>query len=171
MPRQWIGRLMVSSMWLVTGTLSAQDSTHKGLVFGLRGPGLFIPVSPTAAVRFQAAATVSTSNGLDFWTTSLGASGVFYRRSWDALRTYIGPGITYTYSWTSNNPARTEILSGSFYFGTEYVLARRFSVFGELGVAYSRTTGSRVGPANDVIPMAPSGFWSLTNGVGLLFRF
>jgi hypothetical protein len=55
-------------------------------------------------------------------------------------------------------------------FGVEYAISSRFGAFGEVGLAYSRTNGTRLGPANTLVDIIPSNFWSITNGIGLLFR-
>jgi hypothetical protein len=107
--------------------------------------------------------SVTTQSVNDSTTFTVGASGLFYIARWDALRTYLSPRSAYgrgtTTSFTSSTQAvspqpsveftnTSYLASGSF--GAEYALGRRFAVFGEIGVAYTRltTTSAQPGAGN-----------------------
>ena len=169
MRTSWIRCILVGL--LVSMRLDAQDTSHVALVFGLHGPGVLVPVSSKTAVRLDAAVSKSSSGGLDTWNESVGMSALFYLQRWDALRTFVGPRVSYSHSKFGGGPATSTTWSGQGLFGTEYTLARRFGVFGEVGLSYARTTGTRVTVTNQAIPLAPNTQWSTTSGVGLLFRF
>jgi len=171
MHRRWSPRTLTLCICLFAGTLTAQEPLRKALVMGLHGPGLYMPITSSAALRADGLVSVSSSGGNDVWTESLNLSGLFYLSTSDALKTYVGPRVGYTYSAPSSAPAHTGTVSGSVFFGTEYSLGRAFGVFGEMGLTFSRTTGARVGPANDAIALVPSNFASTFSGVGLLLHF
>ena len=156
---------------LAAGTLTAQEGPHKALVMGLNGPGLYFPISNSAALRAEGAISYSSSGGLDNWTESLALSGMFFQSTSDALKMYLGPRVGFTHYAPSGGAAHEETLSGSLFFGTEYSLSGRFSVFGEAGLTYFRTTGSRLGVGNNTIQLNPTNSASIFNGVGVLLHF
>src|SRR2546430_13392771 len=94
-------------------------------------------------------ATLSTDE-----STGVGAgiSAVFYMGRWDALLTYVSPRFAYSRASTSastsgstligqstsNSTFSSYLTSGAF--GAQYALGRRFGLFGEVGVSYSRTS-------------------------------
>ena len=159
-------------MCLFAEVLTAQEPLRKALVMGLHGPGLYVPISSSAALRADAGVSVSATQGIDVWTGTVGVSGVFYESTSDALKTYVGPRIGYTYSAPSSGIAHTGTVAGSLFFGAEYSLSRRFGAFGEAGVTYTRTTGTRVNSqTNTAIDLAPSNSASTFTGVGLLLHF
>jgi hypothetical protein len=98
--------------------------------------------------------TTSSRSTSDSWTVGVGASGLFYISKSDGLSTYVSPRLMYTRgasSTTSSTPSPITpnpsefttsgyLASGSF--GAQYALGRRFGVFGEVGLAYSRTKAS-----------------------------
>ena len=97
--------------------------------------------------------SVTTS---DSWQFSAGLSALFYLSTHDALRTYVSPRWAYTR--TSNNNSSSTIpslslsstASGQSFagsFGAQYALGRRFGVFGEVGIVFSRSTVSPEAPA------------------------
>jgi hypothetical protein len=92
--------------------------------------------------------TITTSTS-DAWQVGVGLSALFYLTTHDALRTYISPRWSYVRTSTSNSsaglppPSQTSgsvgnghFVSGSF--GAQYALGRRFGLFGEVGVGYTR---------------------------------
>ena len=159
---RWIPMILIAST-----PLAAQDSSRVSLVIGLHGPGVLISSSRDVAFRFDGTVSESSSSGIDVWSGTIGMSGLFYLRSWDALRSYVGPRVSYSYTGSGAN---TKTWSGQFFFGTEYALGRRFGLFGELGPSYGRSTGTRVAFTGETVPTPSTTFWSIASGVGLLFR-
>jgi hypothetical protein len=116
----------------------------------------------------------STQTQFSTTSTSIttGLSGLFYVRKRDALSTFLSP--RYTYSQGSTTPSatpatasggtttRTHGVSGSF--GAQYAIGRRFSVFGEVGVAYSTSVGNS---PEAVTPSTTSRSENTGHGVGM----
>lgn len=169
MHRRWSPWTLIFCACLGAGTLTAQEAPRKALVLGLRGPGIYLPISNSAALRAEAAVSYSSSGNFSNWAEGVALSGVFYLSTFDALRTYWGPRIGFTYS--APGGAHSQVASGSVYYGAEYSLSRRFGVFGEAGVTYARTTGTRLGPSGEQIPIEPGNSTSTFSGVGLLLHF
>jgi opacity protein-like surface antigen len=155
---------------LVSMPLAAQDTNRVALVVGLHGLGVLVPISSTTAVRLDGALSKTSTGDFHAWNESVGMSALFYLRSWDALRSFVGPRVSYSYS-SSTGGATAKTWTGQLFVGAEYALGRRFGVFGEAGLSYGRTTSTRVSPTNEIFPTTPSTSWSTMNGVGLLFRF
>jgi autotransporter-like protein len=97
--------------------------------------------------------TSSTSTTTDSWQVSAGLSALFYLSKHDALRTYVSPRWAYTRvssTPSSTTGVQTGVVSGasghtnfvSGSFGAQYALGDRFSVFGEIGLGFSRTVSS-----------------------------
>jgi hypothetical protein len=93
--------------------------------------------------------TVISVTSSDFWQFSAGLSALFYLSTHDALKTYVSPRWAYTRSSNGNSSSTSLPLSltsttsgyslaGSF--GAQYALGRRFGVFGEVGLFFSRST-------------------------------
>jgi hypothetical protein len=155
---------------LAATRVAAQDTNRAALVIGLHGPGVLIPISSTTAFRLDGTLSESSTGDLHVWNESVGMSALFYFRSSDALRSFVGPRVAFLNS-SGSGGASAKTWSGQLFFGAEYALGRRFGVFGEAGLSYGRTTGTRVGPAGESVPIVPSTFWSTVSGVGLLYRF
>jgi hypothetical protein len=163
----WAGWTLVI---LAAKPVAAQDTSRVAMVIGLHGPGVLVSTSSRTALRADGTVSGSGTGDSHSWNESIGVSGLFYLRNWDALRSYVGPRVAYGHS-SSSGGASTTTWSGQLFFGTEYALAHRFGVFGELRVSYGRTWGNRIGIGNDIIPTPATTSWSTTDGVGLLFRF
>lgn len=160
---RWIVMILIASK-----PLAAQDTSRVALAIGLRGPGVLASLSREIALRLDATVSQSSTSDVDVWSGTIGMSGLFYLRSWDALRSYVGPRVSYSYA---NSGATANTWSGQLFFGTEYALGRRFGVFGELGPSYARTSGTRVAFTGETVPTPSTTSWSIVSGVGLLFRF
>jgi len=134
----------------------------------------------------------STTTRSDNWQIGVGVSALVYLSKGDALRTYVSP--RFVYSRTSDTydlglpdvglpptlvprgPVTTVITSyaASGSFGAQYALAKRFGLFGELGLNYSHT-----GNRNSTPPLTPLSFdtnasnWTigLRSGVGGIVFF
>jgi hypothetical protein len=156
--------------FLLSMPLAAQGTNHVALVVGLHGPGVLVPVSSTAAFRLDGTLSETSTGGLNVWNETVGVSAVFYIRSSDALRSYVGPRLSYSHVGGSGG-ANANTWSGQLFCGAEYALGRRFGVFGEAGLSYGRATGTRIGSAGETIRILPTASWSTVNGVGALYRF
>lgn len=88
----------------------------------------------------------------DSSSIGVAVSGLFYFARKDALRPYVSPRFTYarsdasaaTDNGTITGPTTSDSIvsaySGAASLGAQYAIGRRFSVFGELGASYTRTT-------------------------------
>lgn len=178
MLRQWLFRLILGS-WFVAGALSAQDHSSVpreeaggiGLVLGLHGPGLYLPISSGVAMRFDLTGSVSSSGDSDNGAVGVGMSGLRYLSRVDDLRTYVGARIGYQFTWSNNSSAHELIPSASLLFGTEYAIRPRLGLFGEAIGSYSRTLGTRPTQTNSAVSFPSTGQWSIGSGIGLLFHF
>jgi hypothetical protein len=184
-------------------TALAQDQGRVGLTMGYpTAVGLIVRVTDAVAVRpeFTLAQTsletdVSANaaglelNSSDSWSYGVGLGALFYLGGEDNLRPYVSPRFQYartatdTTSPTSGSlpPLETEVRGSAFAvavsFGAQYSPNRRFSVFGELGAAYSdsETTSTGVGFAIP-IPITirtttSSTGWGVRSSVGVIWYF
>ena len=124
--------------------------------------------------------STSTLNSNDNWQVLFGVSALFYVSKHDALKTYVSPRWAYTRVGsasttdggnTSGSTGNTQFVSGSF--GAEYALSRRFAVFGELGVAYSRTTNTPNASAalSTLFTSSTSNTLGTRSGAGVILYF
>jgi len=158
--------LTVFLLSVIAGTVHAQDAPKVGVTMGYPSSiGVIWQVTGRVAVRpemtlsrvtgdssandLAGAAPLSTdeTNGV-----GTGISALFYLGRWDALRTYVSPRFAYSRNSTSASTANagspstsdstvsSYVTSGSF--GAQYALGRRFGLFGEVGLSYSRTSTS-----------------------------
>jgi opacity protein-like surface antigen len=163
--------------------------------------GLIIHVTDSLAIRPEFAFTqssleteVSSSavrlelNDSDIWSYGVGISALVYLSKDDDLRTYLSPRFAYSRSATDTTSptsgslpvVETEIRGSTFSiaasFGAQYSLNRRFSVFGELGAAYSDSETTSTSSGGSGVPFAirisSSGSgWGLRSGVGVIWYF
>jgi opacity protein-like surface antigen len=122
----------------------------------------------------------TTSTTLDTWQVGVGLSALFYLSKHDALRTYLSPRYAYTRqsSSPSSSNTPTSVVTGSNghgnfvsgAFGAEYALGDRFSVFGEIGLGYSRTVSS---PTSSLVGIGGSTASNLStrSGAGVILYF
>jgi outer membrane protein with beta-barrel domain len=150
----------------VNWTHSSSESPVTSTVFGPNGSSTTV--------------TTTTSEGTTF---GVGASALFYLSKRDALRTYVTPRLAYTRISTTIDLAlpalpaplpRVQTTIGSGYtvsgaVGAEYRPAARFGVFGELGLAYGRTTIS--GESELPRPDATNTSVGLRSGAGVILFF
>jgi hypothetical protein len=158
--------LMVMAVALAANLASAQDEPRVGVVMGYPASvGIIWHVTDGIALRPEISATrstgdltattslSSTTSSNDNWQVLFGGSALFYLSKHEGLRTYLSPRWAYTRveststtsppTITSSSASSVQFVSGSF--GAQYTLGRRFAVFGELGVGYSRTTNQPTG--------------------------
>jgi hypothetical protein len=176
--------------WMLTcGVAAAQDTGRIGLAMGYPPTvALVVRVSDSIAVRPEGTFTATssttttspagTSNTSDSHSFGVGASALFYISKIDNLRTYLSPRFNYSrYTFDLNSTlgsglqsrsaART--VSGSF--GAEYALGSRFTVFAELGIAYSRETNEPTS-SNPLFSSSSTGnSWSDRTAVGAILYF
>jgi hypothetical protein len=123
----------------------------------------------------------STQSSNDAWNYLIGVSALVYVKKWDALSAYLVPRFAYgrgratstlTSSINVGSPetrSETTDYEASGSFGAQYALHHRFSVFSELGLAYTRSKTSTV-PAS-LIGGATSDNLAPKAGVGIVFYF
>ena len=82
--------------------------------------------------------------------TTVGVSGILFVATHDSLRTYVSPQVAYTpvsSTLHSGGPSIPDLeITSSGYsagglVGALYAIGRRFSAYGELGIAYRHSEG------------------------------
>ena len=142
---------------------------------------------------FSTSSPTLTSNSVsgDGWTLGVGLSALFYVGKWDSLRSYISPRLTYARSTnnqmssapssgllgspspqTNSSSGSTDSVSGFGSFGAEYSVSPKFSVFGEVGGGYSRSTtrGSNSSLYSST-STSTSRVWGTRSAAGVAFYF
>ena len=164
--------LMVSMLLLMmVRAAEAQENGQVGLVVGYpASAGVVWHLSERVAVRPEVTFSrstseqtsvplgpfqvTSTSSG-DSWQVTTGVSALVYVHRRDALRMYVSPRFAYSrtsstntnaiaspFGGTSTFESKIAQYSGAGSFGVQYSLSRTFSVFGEIGAAYTRSETS-----------------------------
>ena len=138
----------------------AQETGNVGLTFGYPGEvGIIWHVTDRVAVRPQFTFNRSWSDSGDTgsffysdrssWGLGVGISALVYISKSDNLRTFVSPGYSYLRSESTSSSTGLLPVVGEFEtsasawsgtFGAEYVFSRRFSAFGEVGVAYTNVS-------------------------------
>ena len=140
MRSRWLCWTLVS-LFVVT-PLTAQDTSHVSLVIGQRGPGVLVSVSDNAAIRADVTFSRASSGDFHSQTETVGLSGLLYLGRWDALRSYVGPRVSYSYSSSSGSNTAKQ-WSGQAFFGTERSCGRSHHVvrahFRPLQLPHQRT--------------------------------
>ena len=130
--------------------------------------------------------TFTSTTKADGWQVGVGISGLLYLSKGDALRTYVSPRFTYTRSSTTidsgvrstllpvpSGPVTTVITNygaaGSL--GAQYALAKRFGVFGELGLGYTHTGDQTPSPVSFLNSSTSGWTLALRSGVGVILFF
>jgi hypothetical protein len=176
----------------VCATANAQEAGQVGITMGYPGSiGVIWHVSDSVAVRPEVAFSTSSSNNefsADSTTVNVGASGLFYMAKWEHVRAYVSPRFSYGHASSDSTGTIGIGLKNSTYnvvgsFGVQYTPHKRFAVFGETGVGYSRSTSSTttviipiVLPPGLDLPTRPTTTSTLTGfntrtGVGVIFYF
>jgi hypothetical protein len=163
--------LLVGSVLLVAPAARAQDRGQTGITFGPNAVGLIVHAPDRVAIRPEVLLSKTWNDTEDITTWNTGVSALLYVARWDALRTYVAPRILYARTSQSGTPMSV----GSFYdfsgaFGAQYSLHRRFGVYGEVGVAFRRSTGTATLSAITTSQPAVYGA-STRSGVGAIFYF
>ena len=156
MPHRVILFVFSFVLLLVPADTSAQEQGKVGITMGFpQSVGVLWHVSEKVAVRpelsfsWNSSDSGTTESDHDVFAT--GISALFYLRKWDNLSTYISPRYSFGrasgtsastddgLSGDSEQTSRNHLFSGSF--GAQYWMSPRFSVFGEIGLGYQRTSG------------------------------
>lgn len=175
---------------LLTTSAFAQDEPRIGITMAYPTTvGLLWQVSERIAVRPDVAFSTttgesSTSNSfgatptsIDGSSVSVGLSALLTVRRWDNVRAYVSPRVEYArntstlaFGTTTSNSKGTAYVT-SVAFGAQYVPVRRFGVYGEVGLAYTRGTNtSALTQARGVSRTTTQGV-GLRSGAGVMFFF
>lgn len=167
------------SAWLVfvlsaCGTAAAQDTGKVGVTMAFPASlGVIFHATDTVAIRPEFSFARNTTEGsveTNTWTLGTGVSALFYLHNYDHVRTYVSPRYGYSHasaSASSSSIADTTVTSWSVTgsFGTEYAPTPKFSVFGEIGVGYTRqSTTPGIGGFN-----LKGASTAMRAGVGIIF--
>jgi opacity protein-like surface antigen len=171
-------RWLFVALLFVPSAAAAQEPGDIGVFMGYPSLGLVWQVSEKVAIRpeiaFSSTSTevessfsTGTSQG---WNLRFGGSALFYLKDADRLRTYVAPQFTYSRTHTETSSSQSEAAGNSYgfagLFGAQYSLNDRFSVFGELGLAYTHSTLS------DLISTdSQADNWGTRTGVGVILYF
>ena len=177
--------LAAGVLFAASGTAAAQDGGKAGVTIAYPSSiGLIWHVTDTVAIRpafsFAHSDSDSTISTNDNHSNSFGVDlGVlFYLKKYDNVRTYVSPRFSYSRTSSTSTPSSAQgplpeititgtSTGGAGVFGAQYSPSRRFSVFGEVGIAFSQrntNTGS-----NTIIGDLKSHTWGTTAGVGVIF--
>jgi hypothetical protein len=170
-------------MALMPSQALAQEEGRIGVTMGFPSSvGILWHATENIAIRpefsFAWSSSESEFGDSDGFGFGTGISAIVYTSRSDNLATYFSP--RYSFTRTTNerrfegeqfieplieSTTRSHTFSGSF--GAQYFLGSRFSVFGELGLAYSRTS-SKADVSTDE-PTASN--FGTRSGVGVVFYF
>ena len=165
----------IGVMWQVTDRVALRPELGMQKASG--------EVTATSSLLFGGTTVTNSSVTVnDNWQVGIGLSALFYLSTHDKLRTYISPRWAYTRtsSTSATTPASSapstgstgngNFISGSF--GAQFALARRFNVFGEIGLGYSRTVVAPTGNTSATL-FTQSTSWNLAtrSGAGIVFYF
>jgi hypothetical protein len=113
---------------------------------------------------------VQESSGREF---GLEASVLFYLNGADSLRTYVSPRVAYAWSSEEDDDSADDASNDGFElsasFGAEYSPVPRFSVFGEIGLEYARSTSTFSSGSGEIERSGSS--WAPRTMVGVTYYF
>lgn len=171
--------IVILAMCLLPSQVAAQEAGKIGVTMGFpESVGLIWHATEKMAVRPEFSFTTNSTDA-DFaessnTTFSTGLSALFYLDRQDRFATYVSPRYAFRRSASEvegrrgeeqESSSRTHLVSGSF--GAQYWLGERFSLFGELGLAY--LWGSAGDDDEDDEPTARS--FDTRSAVGIVFYF
>ena len=177
--------LAAALLFLARGTASAQGAGKLGVTMGYPSSfGIVWHVSDKVAIRPELTITVSSSESSnssfsaenDTWNLGTGVSVLFYLKSYDQLRTYFSPRLSYNRNTnentssgitTSTSEATSTNTGVAGMFGAQYGLGDKFSVFGEVGVGYTRSETS----GSPQVTKSSGNSLGTRTGVGVIFYF
>ena len=183
MKRFVLSSALLSALSLSTVPAHAQEQGQIGLVMALpTDVGLIWHISDNIAVRpeinFSFGSSEGDVAGVDTETSRRGfsveTSVLFYLDAIENVRTYVSPRVGFDWSSADDNDsvldASGDAIEVSVSYGAQYTPVRRFSVFGELGLEYARSTATvDVGPAGEI--EARSSGWGPRSQVGVILYF
>jgi hypothetical protein len=178
-------RVVVRVLWIAAAIITAvtpslaQDASRVGISIGQPAAiGVHIPASSAVTIRpevsFGGSSVKDTTIETSSWTLGLNVSALVYVHHDDRLRTYIAPRLEYAHSSidTSSSSIVLPALDsgrntwgGSGWFGAQYALSDRFSVFGELG--FGASTSRFPTTSGTARPSAKN--WGTRTAVGIVF--
>jgi opacity protein-like surface antigen len=145
------------TMALLPSPAFAQEEGKIGVTMGFpTGLGVLWHVTENIAIRPELTFSWSSSDSdfgdSDGFGIGTGLSALFYLNRSDNLATYVTPRYSFTRATTerrfepdvpvidpeTETTSRSHTFSGSF--GAQYFLGSRFSIFGEAGLSYMRTS-------------------------------
>ncbi|HEX6324576.1 MAG TPA: outer membrane beta-barrel protein [Vicinamibacterales bacterium] len=184
--------LAVLCVMVLPATSRAQERGQVGLTMGFPTAAGFIwHATGRLAVRPEITFAQATSKAdaslpnasVETSSRSLayGASLLWYFGASDNVRPYVSPRVVYSRLTTEDSrpslpgaddddddPAGTVAVSGAL--GVQYTPARRFAVFGEVGVARAHTEQTRDFPGIITVTTSVTS-WSTRGAVGVIWYF
>jgi hypothetical protein len=151
MGARWVFVLLFVLM-LCTGTaVRAQDDPKFGITMETPTTvGVIWHLSNVVAIQPEIGFSTSSSEGerstTDLSSITTGVSARMYFHSWDKVRAYVSPKYGYSrltqHGGSSSLTLENKNVTNSFTasFGVQYAPHKKFAVFGETGVTYSRLT-------------------------------
>lgn len=179
MNRPFLG-IAIVCLCLVPTCASAQEAGKTGVTMGFPASvGVIWHASEKVAVRPEFSFAHSSTEAPGGETSSenygLGVTVLFYTKKWDNAAAYIAPRFLWAHGhgesqadtgdFGSESTADSYQYSGSF--GGQGWFGSRFSVFGEVGIAYQ--TGRADSSSSSVDLKNHS--WSIRSGVGAILYF
>lgn len=178
MKRPFLG-IAIFCLCLVPTFASAQEAGKTGVTMGFPAQvGVIWHASEKVAVRPEFSFTHSSAEAPGGETSSdtygLGVSVLFYTKKWDNAAAYFAPRFAWAHGrgesrsdlgdFGSESTFDSYQYSGSF--GGQGWFGSRFSVYGEVGIAY-QTGSTDSGSSVDVTNKS----WSIRSGVGAVLYF
>lgn len=171
---------LVALVFASTTPAFAQEKGKMGLTMGYPSSlGFIFHATDKIAIRAELSFAQSSSDldtvigesGSSSWAIGTGVSALFYLRAWDDTQLYVSPRFTYSHNSTSSDVG-AEASSNSWGLvgsvGAQHKLGTRFSVFGEIGLGYSRST---IGAGSLAITEATASTFGTRSGVGVILYF
>ncbi len=193
MRRAWIGATVLAATLAAAGPAAAQEKGQAGLVAGYPASiGVLFHVSDGVALRpvFTFSVTSSTNSYIgasqvqqsaetDSYSIGVSIDALFYVKKWDNLRAYVTPGFSYghasstssspSFLYTNESTGNSYVVQGSF--GAQYALSRRFSVLGDVGLAFGDANSRNVPVGNTGGSTSSSRAFGTRAAVAVLFYF
>ena len=155
MKRVVLAFVSLSVLFLSARPAHAQEQGKVGLVVGVPTDiGVLWHITENIAVRPEINFSFGSSESelLGMATESSGSSYglegslLYYLAGTDSVRTYVSPRIGFDWASSEDNDSDDDISSDGFEisasYGAQYTPVPRFSIFGEIGLEYARSTQS-----------------------------
>jgi hypothetical protein len=155
----------------------AQDTGKFGITMGFPGSvGVLWHATDSVAIRPSMTFSKSSNEGafsLDTWSLGVDVGALLYMKKYDNVRTYLSPRFSYVRTKSSSPPTTFGSLDstsngagGAGTFGAQLDGSRRFSVYGEVGLAVTHRTTDAPG---GVVTSSKGTTWGTVAGVGIVF--